>query len=200
MMNWLRPSCVLVLLTSLLPAQTPVVDSGGVVTAASFTAPVAPGALISIFGVNLAPQIAAASQIPLPTSLANVSVRFNNNVFAPLLFVSPTQVNAQLPWEVVSNGNVTLVVTNNGVDSAPQTVPVSSFSPAIFAVQGNAIAIHADVTLVAPKTAPAVPGETLQLLTTGLGPVPPPPVTATNSLHCLRNTPPPPTPFFPSAP
>src|SRR5260370_26061418 len=123
MMNWLRPACVLVFLTSLLPAQTPVVDSGGVVNAASFTAPVAPGALISIFGVDLAPQIAAASQIPLPMSLANVSVRFNNNVFAPLLFVSPKQINAQLPWEVAANGTVTLVVTNNGVQSVPQTFP-----------------------------------------------------------------------------
>src|SRR5216684_5951186 len=148
MMNWVPPSCVLVLFTSLLPAQTPVVNSGGIVNAASFTSPVAPGALISIFGVNLAPQIASASQIPLPLSLAGVSVRFNNNVFAPLLFVSPTQVNAQLPWEVASNGNVTLVVTNNGVESAPQTVPVSLFSPAVFSVQGYAIAIHVNGTLV----------------------------------------------------
>src|SRR5260370_2827290 len=113
MMNWLPPSGVLVLFTSLLPAQPPVVSSGGVVNAASFTAPVAPGALISIFGVNLAPQIAAASQIPLSTLLAGVSVRFDNNVFAPLLFVSPTQVNPQLPWERVWNGNVTLVVPNS---------------------------------------------------------------------------------------
>src|SRR5258707_8535822 len=141
-MTCLRPVFALVLLTPLLPAQTPVVSSGGIVNAASFTSPVAPGALISIFGVNLAPQIAVASQIPLPLSLAGVSVRFNNNVFAPLLFVSSTQINAQLPWEVAANGNVTLVVTNNGVDSAPQTVPVSLFSPAVFSVQGYAIAIH----------------------------------------------------------
>src|SRR5882724_8689345 len=113
-MNCLRLAFVPLLLTSLLPAQTPAVSSGGVVNAASFTAPVAPGALISIFGVNLAPQTAAASQIPLPTSLAGVSVRFNNNVFAPLLFVSSTQINAQLPWEVVANGTVTVTVNNNG--------------------------------------------------------------------------------------
>src|SRR5258708_11221629 len=160
-MTWFRPSFVLVLLTSLLPAQTPIVSSGGIVNAASFTAPVAPGALISIFGVNLAPQIAAASQIPLPMSLAGVSVRFNNNVFAPLLFVSPTQVNAQLPWEVASNGNLTLVVSHNGVDSAPQTVPVSLFSSAVFSVQGYAIAIHVNATLVTPKTPPPIPPQTL---------------------------------------
>jgi uncharacterized protein (TIGR03437 family) len=188
-MNCLRPAFVLVLLTSLLPAQTPAVSSGGVVNAASFTVPVAPGALISIFGVNLAPQIAAASQIPLPMSLAGVSVRFNNNVFAPLLFVSSTQINAQLPWEVAANGTVTVIVNNNGVESAPQTVQVSSFSPAVFSAQGNAIAIHADGTLVAPKTSPAMPGETLQLLATGLGPVTPAAVTGSNSLDALRSTP-----------
>ncbi len=187
-MNWLHLSCGLVLLTSLLPAQAPVVSSGGVVNAASFSAPVAPGALISIFGANLAPQNAAADAIPLPMSLAGVSVRFNNNVFAPLLFVSPSQINAQLPWEVASNGQVTVVVNNNGVESAPQTVPVGSFSPAAFSSQGNAIAIHADGTLVAPKTSPAMPGETLQLLATGLGPVAPAPVTGNNSLDALRST------------
>lgn len=187
-MNWLRISCGLVFLTSLLPAQTPVVSSGGVVNAASFTTPVAPGALISIFGVNLASQVAAASQIPLSTSLAGVSVRFNNNTFAPLLFVSSTQINAQLPWEVPASGTVTVVVTNNGIASAPQTVPVSLFSPAAFAAQGSAIAIHPDGTLVVPKTSPALPGETLQLLATGLGPVTPPPVTGNNSLDVLRQT------------
>src|SRR5260370_6403886 len=160
-MTWLRLSCLLVLFTSLLPAQTPIVSSGGIVNAASFTSPVAPGALISIFGVNLAPQIAFASQIPLPMSLAGVSVRFNNNVFAPLLFVSSTQINAQLPWEVASNGTVTLIVVNNGAESAAQTVPGNSFSPAIFAVHGNAIAINADGILVAPKTATDVPRETI---------------------------------------
>jgi uncharacterized protein (TIGR03437 family) len=187
-MNWLRSSCAIVLFASLLPAQTPTVSSGGVVNAASFTFPVAPGALISIFGSNLAPQNAAASQIPLPMSLAGVSVRFNNNIFAPLLFVSPTQINAQLPWEVAANGAATVVVNNSGVESAPQTVQVSLFSPAVFSAQGYAIAIHVNGTLVAPKTSPAMPGETLQLLATGLGPVTPAPVTGSNSLDVPRNT------------
>jgi uncharacterized protein (TIGR03437 family) len=158
------------------------------VDAASFGAAVAPGALISIFGVNLAPKNAAASQIPLPLSLAGVSVRFGNNVFAPLLFVSSTQINAQLPWEVASNGAATVIVNNNGVESAPRTVQVSSFSPAVFSSQGYAIAIHVDGTLVAPKTYAAMPGETLQLLTTGLGPVTPAPVTGSNSLDVQRTT------------
>src|SRR5258708_12395619 len=118
-MTLLRQSCVLLLLTSLLPAQAPVVNSGGIVNAASFTAPVAPGALISIFGVNLAPQIAVASQIPLPLSLAGVPVRFNNNVFAPLLFVSPTQVNAHLPCQVPSHSTVPLSVPYNSLAPAP---------------------------------------------------------------------------------
>ncbi len=161
---------------------------GGVVNAASFTAPVAPGELISIFGVNLAPDISAAGSIPLPMSLAGVSVRFNGNIFAPLVFVSPTQINAQLPWEVSADGPVTVVVNNNGVESAPQTVQVSLFSPAVFSAQGSAIATHADGTLVVPKISPAMPGETLVLLATGLGPVSPDPVTGNNSLDALRNT------------
>src|SRR5207302_9831537 len=79
-------------------------------------------------------------------------------------------------------------VTNNGVDSAPQTVAVRLFSPFVFSVQVYAIAIHVNGTLVTPKAAPAVPGETLQLLTTGLGPVTPAPVTGNNSLDVMRST------------
>jgi uncharacterized protein (TIGR03437 family) len=59
--------------------------------------PVVPGSLVSIFGVNLASQIAFASAVPLPVTLGGVSVSFNG-IAAPLLFVPPQQINAQLPW------------------------------------------------------------------------------------------------------
>src|SRR5580704_9762797 len=82
-----------------LSAQSPVVSAGGVVSAASFVAPVAPGSLVSIFGSNLAPQAAQAASIPLPILLGGVAVSFNG-LMAPLLYVSANQINAQLPFEV----------------------------------------------------------------------------------------------------
>ena len=175
-------------------AQTPLVNAGGVVDAASFATPVAPGALVSIFGSNLAPQTAPAATIPLPSSLAGVSVSFNG-LSAPLLYVAPGQINAQLPFEIASNSSVNVVVNNNGVVSTPQIVDVSPYAPGVFMLQGYAVAIHSDGSLAAPAGSiaqvashPAVPGEALQVLTTGLGPVNPPAITGNNSLDMLRHT------------
>jgi uncharacterized protein (TIGR03437 family) len=175
-------------------AQTPLVNAGGVVDAASFAAPVAPGSLVSIFGSNLAPQTAQAATIPLPTSLAGVSVSFNG-LNAPLLYVAPGQINAQLPFEIASNSSVNVVVNNNGVVSTPQSVDVSPYAPGVFMLQGYAVAIHSDGSLAAPAgsiaqvaSRPAVPGEMLQVLATGLGPVNPPAITGNNSLDMLRRT------------
>ena len=175
-------------------AQLPVVNAGGVVNAANFTAPVAAGSLVSIFGSNLAPRVEQAASIPLPTSLAGVSVSFNGRI-APLLYVAPGQINAQLPFEIATNLDANVVINNNGILSTPQVVDVGPYAPGVFAVQGYAVAIHSDGSLAAPagsipqvSSHPAVPGETLQILAVGLGPVKPPAITGSNSLDALRRT------------
>lgn len=186
-------------------AQTPTVVKGGVLNGASFdqTMPVTPGSLISIFGSNLAATTANADSIPLSTVLGNVSVTFNG-ISAPLngVFHASTQdqINAQLPWNLPT-GTATVVVTNNGVSSAPQTLQVGQFSPGIFSVNfgvGQAIAINgSDGTLAAP--AGSVPGLTtrpakigdpfgIAILCTGLGPVTPTVANGANSLDGLRTT------------
>src|SRR5262252_8700582 len=175
-------------------AQTPLVNPGGIVSAATFATAVAPGSLVSIFGSNLAPQIAQAATIPLPTSLAGVSVSFNN-LPAPLVYVAPGQINAQIPFEIASNSSVNVVVNNNGVLSTPLEVDVGPFAPGIFAIESHAVAFHSDGSLAAPAGSianvashAALPGETLQILATGLGPVNPPAITGNNSLDMLRRT------------
>src|ERR1051326_5039525 len=119
-------------------AQNPSVASGGVLNAASFTKgqAVTPGGLVSIFGTNLATGLAVADSVPLSTSLASTSVSFNGTA-APLLFVNHDaangdQVNAQLPWNAGTSGNVSMVVTRNGQPSAAVDVPVAPVSPGIF--------------------------------------------------------------------
>jgi uncharacterized protein (TIGR03437 family) len=191
----MRASSTLLLLPAALAlAQTPIVEPGGVVDAATFSAPVVPGSLVSIFGVNLAAGPAAAVAIPLPTKLGEVSVSFNGSA-APLLYVSPSQINAQLPWEVSATGPVSVVVTNSGVPSAPQAVQVAASAPGLYAVQGRAVAINPDGSLAAPTGSipgftshPATPGDTLILLATGLGAVNPPGITGDNSLDTMRRT------------
>src|SRR6266853_1356317 len=90
-----------------LLAQVPVVNPDGVANAADSEKPVTPGSLISIYGVNLATRAESAAVIPLPKSLAGVTVSFNG-MAAPLLFVSAGQINAQLPWEAPSSGTMNM--------------------------------------------------------------------------------------------
>ncbi len=196
-----RLVCLLAPLSSLALAQTPSITAGGVVNAASFAAgqAIAAGSLVSIFGTNLAPSTQAAQSIPLPTSMNGVSVTFNG-VAAPLHFVAQRQINAQVPWEVLpagtQSGTASVVVTVNGVASAPLSVPVGPVSPGIFTVEfgvGKAIVINQDGSLAQPSgsisgvaTHPAMPGDILAILGTGLGAVTPPAVTGNNSLDTLR--------------
>ena len=65
---------VLTLALSLsLPAQTPAITTGGTVNGADYSRDFAPGAIISIFGTNLATTTGGAVTIPLPTTLAGAS-------------------------------------------------------------------------------------------------------------------------------
>src|SRR5260370_39323107 len=64
-------------------SSSPQISAGGIVNAASFQAPLARGALASIFGSNLAGGIAGATKIPLPTILGVVQVTMRGTL-APL--------------------------------------------------------------------------------------------------------------------
>ena len=179
------------------PAQTPAVASGGVSNAANGLSTVTPGSLVSIYGTNLAAGLAQADTIPLSNTLNNVSVTFNG-VPAPLLFVSGGQINAQLPWNVLSSGTTgtaNVVVTRSGTASAPQNLTVGPFSPGIFAINNIAVAINPDGSIAAPAgaipgipTKPAKIGDPngLVILCTGLGAVNPPAVSGAASLDALR--------------
>src|SRR5579864_6416242 len=70
---------------------------------------ISPGCLFSIYGTDLSDSTALAGSGNLPTKLGGTSVSIGGFT-APLLYVSPTQINAQVPFEVVP-GPATLTVT-----------------------------------------------------------------------------------------
>jgi len=73
---------------------------------------VAPGSIVTLFGSNLAPRAAQAARSPWPKVLETTSV-FINGVAAPLGYVSPTQVNAQVPVDAIpGQATVTIVVAD----------------------------------------------------------------------------------------
>ncbi len=156
-------------------AQTPVIFTNGVVNAATYSAffGVAPGSAASILGTNLSASTASASSLPLATSLAGTSVTVNG-INAPLFYVSPTQINFQVPWELTASTNQLVVTTASG-SSAPYTLSTPQIMPGIVTASGAGATVqilHSDYSLVT-NSSPALGGETVMVLATGLGPVTP---------------------------
>lgn len=110
------------------------ISVNGLQNAASYVQNYAPGMLMAVYGSNLAPSTALASSIPLPTSLAGVSATVNGMV-APLWFVSPGQVNLQIPYET-SAGQAVVGINNNGQVSY-QMFNVVPAAPGIFSLNGS---------------------------------------------------------------
>jgi len=89
-----------------------------------------------------------------------------------LVYVSPLQINAQVPWEATP-GSATLTVTHAGV-TASQTVTIAAAGPAIFTLYGSqaAAALNQDYS-VNSQNSPAAAGQAILLFGTGLGAVSP---------------------------
>jgi uncharacterized protein (TIGR03437 family) len=152
----------------ILQPTTPSVPSNGVVNAASYAPQVSPGSLATVFGVNLAASEITA-EAPLPLSLGGVSVTVNGKT-APILAVTPTQVNFQVPWETAV-GTASIAVTVNGRTSNTLAVPVMAAAPGLFSVgAGRAAVQNSDYSLNTPSN-PAQPGGTIMAYLTGSGPV-----------------------------
>ena len=84
--------------------------AGRVVNSASYLGTLAPGSLAALYGVNLTDAEHVVTGVAsFPVSVAGVSVSING-VDAPLLYLSPTQINFQIPWETVPGPNVQVKV------------------------------------------------------------------------------------------
>jgi len=143
----------------------------GAVNAAAPQAALSPGELFSIYGVNLAADAQLPLLLPLPATMAAASVQIDG-IAAPLVYVSPLQINAQVPWEATP-GSATLTVTHAGV-AASQTVAIAPAGPAIFTLYGSqeAAARNQDYS-VNSQDNPAGAGQAILLFGTGLGAVSP---------------------------
>ena len=148
----------------------PIVNQLGIVSNASSLFPVAPGSLISIYGSNLATGTATFA-VPLPYGSNGTSVLANGNP-CPLLYVSPTLINAQLPVDTPT-GTITITVNVNGMTGSNTTTVVPA-APGIFMFGGGTEAIvqHTDGSNVTTSS-PAAAGEGVAFYGTGIGPLSP---------------------------
>lgn len=112
-------------------AAQPCVDFDGVVNGASFDdRPLAPNGLFTIFGANFAAEEAKAEGASWPAQLGGISVTVNDRA-VPIAFVSPGQINAQLP--VVNIGSARIAVRSGDAVSPERLIWVTEASPAVFA-------------------------------------------------------------------
>jgi uncharacterized protein (TIGR03437 family) len=152
----------------------PSISPAGIVNAAGATpdGSVAPGSIITIYGQNLAGALQLGPTNPLAQTIGNVTVTVNS-MLMPLMFVSPGQINAQVPMELAP-GTYTLTVNWLGQAPVSGTFTVSRDAPGIF-IQDNAqniplaAALHQDGSLIT-LASPARRNEIVSLYGTGFGP------------------------------
>ncbi len=134
--------------------------------------PVAPGSLISIFGSNFASTSVSGTAGPLPQSLAGLALSIGG-IPCPLLYVSPGQINAQVPFEA-SPGPATAVLQSPQMPPAAITLTVAPAAPGIFTNdQSQPTVQNADGSPNTPAT-PAQAGSLISVYLTGQGAVAPP--------------------------
>jgi uncharacterized protein (TIGR03437 family) len=146
---------------------------GGLSNAASYTQAFAPGGILTVFGTSLAPAAGSAQTVPLPTMLAGTLATIDG-IAAPLYYVSPTQLNIQIPYEATAGSAATLRVENNG-ESIFYNFNVAATAPAIFTTNaqgtGQGSILNTSYQLV-DASHPATPGSTyIQIYCMGLGAV-----------------------------
>lgn len=149
-----------------------------VVNAASYSAlSPAPGSISSVFGRFNFP-FAFADRVPLPTILGTVQVLING-IPVPLFFVSPGQINFQIPWQLQGVTQASLSIVGTGYNET-RPINLAGSNPGMFATnqQGNgqgAILISNTPFFAAPSGAfagsrPVQRGEFVSIFCTGLGP------------------------------
>jgi uncharacterized protein (TIGR03437 family) len=140
--------------------QTPLAI-GGASNAASGQQSYAPGMLVSVYGAALGDFAQSAGTVPLPQYLAGFEASVNG-VTAPLYYVSPNQVNIQIPYET-QPGSAALIVGNPYANSNNFALQIVAAAPGIFMTNGSPAAPFSS----------AGRGQTTTLFITGEGQVTP---------------------------
>jgi uncharacterized protein (TIGR03437 family) len=161
--------------------QTPTVT--GVLNGADFSTHLSPGLLVGIYGSNFGSG---------PASGVTVSV---GGKAAYIAGVTPTQINAQLPFDATTGTAISLTVTVGGATSAPFSVTLGSYAPAFYTADGLGSAgsgvglIRTAAGAAITSAAPAKPGDTVTAYAAGLGQTNPASATGSTAANPLATKP-----------
>jgi uncharacterized protein (TIGR03437 family) len=167
-----------------LTVTPPLPTINTVVNAASYaTGAVSPGEIISIGGSAIGPAIPAFLALDqsgnVSTSLGGAQVLFNG-IAAPLIYVSSTQINSVVPYQIA--GTISPFVQVKFMDQTSNALSLSSTTtaPAIFTLNasgtGPGAILNQDNSTNSPNN-PAAKGSYVMLYLTGEGQTVPPGVT-----------------------
>jgi uncharacterized protein (TIGR03437 family) len=166
----------------------PAITAAGVVNAASSTGPIAPGSYIAIFGTGLVdsdylmnptgdgPTLTTSNDLPMVIDGTTVSFDVPSagiSVPGYVTYVSPLQVNVQVPWELAGQSLVQMKVSvdDGYLFGNVATVQLAQYTPSFFVGGGTIAAQDAITGAQILASNPAHAGEILALYANGLGPV-----------------------------
>ena len=170
--NTLTNARVLVLTSAFAPMTATTVE------AASYSANVAPGEIVALFGTELiaGDGIGVSNSLPLPRSLQATSV-YINGIASPLYFTAKTQINFQIPYATAAGSASVVVLRDDGIASYG-SVTVAAAAPALFSAdasgKGQAAAQNSDFSrngdpATSPQSKRARKGDFVVLYGTGAG-------------------------------
>jgi uncharacterized protein (TIGR03437 family) len=150
------------------PAPIPTIIANA---ASGFPGSIAPGEILSISGTHLGPAAGVLTPLTgaaVPNLVSEVQVTFDN-IPAPLLFVSDTQITTVVPFAIAGRATTRMAIVYKTTPSAIVTLNVSDTAPGIFMdPTGQATIVNNDGSTNGPA-APAVKGTVIVLYGTGEG-------------------------------
>jgi uncharacterized protein (TIGR03437 family) len=166
----------------ILAPGPPLVYAGRVVNIVNYSPnPLALGDLPAAFGEQLVSSAPVTATLPLQATLGGVTVNINNHP-VPIYYVSATQINFQVPYELAP-GIAVLRVDNNGQQGNNVFVQLVAAASKLFkATSPDSTVIYADAN--GPIT-PIKRGTPMVIYSLGLGQTTPP---ATSGVAAPLNT------------
>ncbi len=135
----------------LTPVVAPLTISANVSAASTTVTALAPSSIATAFGSNLATGTATAGAGPLPTTLSQTTVTITDSsgaqLSAPLFYVSPTQVNYEIP-AATATGAAQVTIANGNGNAGSASVQIAIVAPGVFALNAAGL-VAADAIVVA---------------------------------------------------
>ena len=169
-------SLPVVTVTYTVPSGGPLINAGGVTSAATYQAGgVSPGLIVTLFGSAIGPAALAVAAPgadgKFPTMLAGTQVLFDG-IAAPMVYASAGQTSAIVPYEVATKASTQVTVAYQGATSPAQTLAVVPVQLGLFSAnasgQGQGAILNQDNSINSASN-PAKRGSIVVLFGTGEG-------------------------------